>query len=129
MVKHNYDVVIYSDILKHPFHLKYNRHSNIQKCIVNDGSHEFIILITSCTSPFLLVNAEATAGVEFGSIKDDQMKSSNHPHHNDPYPAHYGRLNGPRAWCGSLSRRKLYLQIDFLWNFEGTSIQMKGFSI
>ena len=69
-------------------------------------------------SSFLLVNSEGTAGVESGSIKDDQMKSSNHP--NDRHPANEGRLNGPGAWCGNPSQNKLYLQIDFEWNFEGT---------
>lgn len=76
-------------------------------------------------SSFLLVNSEGTAGVESGSIKDDQMKSSNHP--NDPHPANEGRLNGPGAWCGSPSQNKLYLQIDFEWNFEGTCTHLRGF--
>ena len=73
------------------------------------------------------MNTKATAGLEFGTIKDDQMKSSNHP--NDPYPAYDARLNGPRAWCGNPLRKKLYLQIDFLWNFEGTCVQMIGCAI
>ncbi|CAB4019932.1 Hypothetical predicted protein [Paramuricea clavata] len=70
------------------------------------------------------VYSEATADVESGSIKDDQMKSSNHP--NDPYPAHEGRLNGPSAWCGNPLRNKLYLQIDFLWNFEVHGVATQG---
>ena len=41
----------------------------------------------------------AAAGVEDGSIKDSQMKSSNHP--NDPHPAHVARLNYRGAWCGN----------------------------
>ncbi|XP_028409028.1 uncharacterized protein LOC114531613 isoform X2 [Dendronephthya gigantea] len=68
--------------------------------------------------------SEAGAGIETGSIKDHQMKSSNHP--NDPFAAHEGRLNAPRAWCGNPSRKKLYLQIDFIWNFEVHAVSTQG---
>jgi hypothetical protein len=65
----------------------------------------------------LLEYHKASAGVEDGSIKDNQMKSSNHP--DDPHPAHEARLNHGGAWCGNTLRPHLYLQIDFLSNFEG----------
>ena len=63
---------------------------------------------------------KASAGIEDGSVKDSQMKSSNHP--NDPNPAHEARLNHAGGWCGNTLRRHLYLQIDFLSNFEGISL-------
>ena len=95
-----------------------NGHSNIHKFIHNEGIAIIASYAARHASSFLLVNSEGTAGVESGSIKDDQMKSSNHP--NDRHPANEGRLNGPGAWCGNPSQNKLYLQIDFEWNFEGT---------
>ena len=68
----------------------------------------------------LLEPHNAGAGIEDGSIKDTQMKSSNHP--NDPYPAREARLNQNGAWCGNLLRKHLFLQIDFLSNFEGVRL-------
>lgn len=69
---------------------------------------------------FILEYHKASAGIEDGTVKDSQMKSSNHP--NDPYPAHEARLNHAGGWCGNTLRRHLYLQIDFLSNFEGISL-------
>lgn len=56
-------------------------------------------------------------GIEKGIIRDDQLKSSNHP--DDPNPAHEGRLNFPGAWCGNTLHKQLYLQVDFLVNIQG----------
>ena len=66
---------------------------------------------------FFTVYERTSAGVEEGIIIDDQLKSSNHP--DDPHPAHEGRLNFPGAWCGNTMREQLFLQVDFLVNFQG----------
>ena len=50
---------------------------------------------------------------------DDQLKSSNHP--DDLHPAYEGRLNFPGAWCGNTMQKQLFLQVDFLLNFQGTN--------
>jgi hypothetical protein len=77
-----------------------------------------VIIFSGCNFESLFLEYhKASAGIEDGTIKDNQMKSSNHP--NDPHPAHEARLNHRGAWCGNTLRRHLYLQIDFLSNFEG----------
>ncbi|XP_028392900.1 uncharacterized protein LOC114517402 [Dendronephthya gigantea] len=63
-------------------------------------------------------------GIEKGIIRDDQLKSSNHP--EDPNPAYEGRLNFPGAWCGNTLRKHLYLQVDFLANIQVHAVATQG---
>ena len=90
---------------------------NIQQASLNLKETHFKQKVMDYRFLFFLAYERTSVGIEEGIIMDDQLKSSNHP--DDPHPAREGRLNFPGAWCGNTMRQQLYLQVDFLANFQG----------